>query len=177
MLLWVWLFFTVALRMMKNLWCLMGKIFWNMFHILILMGSCTTSLTYKPFKGLEQLDESQIQNIRFPFQENKPCFIKNHCIFSKWIYSSDRTWPGNWRGKIQVEKDMSNGILLPKLFWPIVRINCSSDWKKLLKFEAEGTEFVKILRSLEQFIQTVLGQNNCWWQNSHPPNEFLFNKW
>ena len=51
-----------------------------------------------------------------------------------------------------------NGILLPKLFRPTVRKNCSSD----LKFEAEGREFAKILRSLEQFIQTVKGQNNFW---------------
>ena len=34
--------------------------------------------------------------------------------------------------------------------------------KKLLKFEAEGQEFAKFLRSLEQFIQTVKGQNNFW---------------
>ena len=33
---------------------------------------------------------------------------------------------------------------------------CSSDQEKLLKFEAE------CLRSLEQFIQTVKGQNNFW---------------
>ena len=32
--------------------------------------------------------------------------------------------------------------------------NCSSDREKLLKFEAGGREFAKILRSLEQFIQT-----------------------
>ena len=31
-----------------------------------------------------------------------------------------------------------NGILLPKLFWPTVRKNCSSDQEKLLKFETEG---------------------------------------
>ena len=55
-----------------------------------------------------------------------------------------------------------NGILLPKLFWPTVRKNCSSDQEKLLKFEAEGWEFAKFLRSLEQFIQTVKGQNNFW---------------
>ena len=36
-----------------------------------------------------------------------------------------------------------NGILLPKLFWPTVRKNYSSDRKKLLKFEAEGQEFAK----------------------------------
>ena len=39
---------------------------------------------------------------------------------------------------------------------------CSSDRKKLLKFDAEGREFAKFLRSLEQFIQTVKGQNNFW---------------
>ena len=39
--------------------------------------------------------------------------------------------------------------------------NCS-DQKKLLKFEAEGREFAKVLISLEQFIQIVKGQNNFW---------------
>ena len=39
-----------------------------------------------------------------------------------------------------------------------MRKNCSSDREKLLKFEAEGREFAKILRSLEQFIQVVKGQ-------------------
>ena len=43
-----------------------------------------------------------------------------------------------------------------------VRKNCSSDQEKLLKFEAESREFSKFLRSLEQFIQTVKGQNNFW---------------
>ena len=33
-------------------------------------------------------------------------------------------------------------------------------WGKKSKFEAEGQEFAKILRSLEQFIQTVKGQNH-----------------
>ena len=54
------------------------------------------------------------------------------------------------------------GILLPKLFSPTVRKNCSSDPKKLLKLEAEGREFAKFLRSLKQFIQKVKGQNNFW---------------
>ena len=40
--------------------------------------------------------------------------------------------------------------------------NCSSDWEKLLNLEAEGREFERILRSLEQFIQTVKVQNNFW---------------
>ena len=41
-----------------------------------------------------------------------------------------------------------NGILSPKLFWPSVRKNCSSDREKPLTFEAEGQQFAKILRSL-----------------------------
>ena len=40
--------------------------------------------------------------------------------------------------------------------------NCYSDREKVLKFEADGQEFAKFLRSLEQFIQTAKGQNNFW---------------
>ena len=58
--------------------------------------------------------------------------------------------------------ECENGILLPKFFWPTVRKKNSSDQEKLWKFKAEGREFAKILRSLEQFIQTVKGQNNFW---------------
>ena len=43
-----------------------------------------------------------------------------------------------------------------------MRKNCSSEQEKLLKFETEGREFAKNLRSLEQFIRTVKGQNNVW---------------
>ena len=46
-----------------------------------------------------------------------------------------------------------------------MRKNCSIE---LLKFEAEGREFSKILRLLEQFIQAVKGQQNafltCSWR-------------
>ena len=63
-------------------------------------------------------------------------------------------------GMAQYFNSVKNDILLPKLFWPTARKKCSSDQEKLLKFEAEGWEFAKILRSLEQFIQT--GQNNLW---------------
>ena len=41
-----------------------------------------------------------------------------------------------------------------------MRKKCSSDQEKLLKYEVEGREFAKILRSLEQFIGTVKGQYN-----------------
>ena len=69
----------------------------------------------------------------------------------KWIF---RSWP---------DHDLSSfGILLPKLFWPTVRNNWSRSREKLLKFEAEGPESAKFLRSLEQFIQTVKVHNNFW---------------
>ena len=35
-----------------------------------------------------------------------------------------------------------------------MRKKCSSDRENFFKFETEGREFAKILRSLEQFIQT-----------------------
>ena len=47
-----------------------------------------------------------------------------------------------------------------------MRKKCSSDQEKNLKFKAEGREFAIFLRSLEQFIQTVKGQNNFWLQNA-----------
>ena len=48
-----------------------------------------------------------------------------------------------------------NGILLPKLFWPTVRKNCSSNLEKLLKFEAE------LLGSLfkQSKVRTIFGNN------------------
>ena len=47
-----------------------------------------------------------------------------------------------------------------------MRRNFSCDREKKMKFEAEGREFAKNLRSLEQFIQTVKGQNNFWQQKA-----------
>ena len=49
-------------------------------------------------------------------------YIKQHCKNSKHEH---------WT-------QFSIVILLPKLFWPTVRKNCSSDQEKILKFEAEG---------------------------------------
>ena len=43
-----------------------------------------------------------------------------------------------------------------------MRKKCSNDGEKPLKLEAEGQEFAKFFRSLEQFIQTMKGQNNFW---------------
>ena len=40
--------------------------------------------------------------------------------------------------------------------------NCSSVREKNLKFKAEGREYAKQLRSLEQFIQTVKVWKDFW---------------
>ena len=37
---------------------------------------------------------------------------------------------------VSIQSKLTNSSLLPKLLWPSVRKNCSSDGKKLLKFEA-----------------------------------------
>ena len=56
-------------------------------------------------------------------------------------------------------RKVRNGILLPKLFWPTVRKNCSSDREKLLKFEAESREFSKFLNNLfkQWKVRTIFG--------------------
>ena len=41
-----------------------------------------------------------------------------------------------------------------------MRKKCSSGQEKLLKMETEGQVFAKFLKSPEQFIQTVKGQDN-----------------
>ena len=54
-----------------------------------------------------------------------------------------------------------NGILFKIVLTYCEKIVVVSD-KKLLKFDAEGREFAKVLRSLKQFVRTVKGQNNVW---------------
>ena len=53
-----------------------------------------------------------------------------------------------------------NGILLPKLFWPTVRKNCSSDQEKLLDSRLKAKNLQKKIWAfyLEPFIQTVKWQ-------------------
>ena len=50
---------------------------------------------------------------------------------------------------------MKNWYFVTKIVLSYCEKNCSSDREKLLTFEAEGREFEKTLRSLEQFVQTM----------------------
>ena len=76
---------------------------------------------------------------------------------------------------ISIDLALGNVFFVTKIVLTYCKKNCSNDREKLLKFEAEGQEFAKILRSLEQFIQTVKavkGQKNFW-----EPNAFLTCSW
>ena len=118
------------------------------------------------FKNKIQINKSFICWIDYKRQKNLDIlftdlgkFLKVSLYFLQISKIQSDVWHFTCEKK---EKQRYNGIFLPKLFGPTVRKNCSSDREKLLKFEAEGREFEKILRSLEQFIQTVKGQNNLW---------------
>ena len=73
-----------------------------------------------------------------------------------------KTWQDNKKIRAYGAAHRLNVILLPKFFWPTERKNWACDREKLLKYETEGQEFAKFLGSLQQFIQTVKGQNNFW---------------
>jgi len=88
-----------------------------------------------------------------------PYFFRQNIQFT--AYNNDVKFAHNLFCSLDISQKYID-ILLPKLFWTTVRKNCSSDRGKLLKFKAEGREFAKFLRSLEQFIQNVKGQNNFW---------------
>ena len=62
---------------------------------------------------------------------------------------------------IQIVKQMKWNFFI-QIVLTYCEKKCSSDRENFLKFEAEGREFAKFLRSLEQFIQTLKGQNNFW---------------
>jgi hypothetical protein len=91
-------------------------------------------------------------------------FLISAHLYLVWKTAKKKECQAEFFQKLNYGKkyDPKTDLLLPKLFRPTVRKNCSSDRGKLLKFEAEGREFANFLRSLERFIQTVKGQNNFW---------------
>ena len=95
------------------------------------------------------------------FEEDQFGISVIYCLF-KATWMTQRRQRNRHAMLAELTGREENGILLPKLFWPTVKKKCSSDREKHFKFEAEGREFVKFLRSLEKLIQTVKGQNNFW---------------
>ena len=74
-------------------------------------------------------------------------YKKSHTQKNTWR-STALHFPSTFFARVKA----SIGILLPKLFWPIVRKNCPSDQEKLLRFEAEGREIAKKMRSQYYYL-------------------------
>ena len=55
-----------------------------------------------------------------------------------------------------------------------MRKNCSSDQQKLFKFKAEGQEFEKNLRSLEQFLVTKSNRVSQRFKTKIPKNNICY---
>ena len=68
----------------------------------------------------------------------------------------------NKTNSLSSSKEQQKWYFVTKVVLAYCEKKCSTDQEKLLKYEAEGREFARFLRSLEQFIQTVKGQNNFW---------------
>ena len=95
-------------------------------------------------------------------------------IQGNFFLSSNESESFWWRFRTEIEVDKSNSSCIFFQFRQIVVI-WKQKWyfvtkivpviEKLLKFEAEGREFAKLLRLLEQFISTVKCQNKFWKQN------------
>ena len=111
----------------------------------------------------------QLKRISQTETQRESKMLKSWPLSVQSIFSFPSLWFSQWFYKVDWDcwKLFSvtiNGILLPKLFWPTVRKNCSSDWEKILIFEAEGREFAKkfeITRTIysnsersEQFLLT-----------------------
>ena len=108
-------------------------------------------------------------------RNNRQANTMNHAFWlaccSWWVH--DEQWMIKWNLKQSMEKifllwlkylckSRQIWYFVTKIVLTYCEKNCSSNREKLLKFEAEGREFAKILRSLEQFIQIVKVQNNFW---------------
>ena len=107
---------------------------------------------------------SYCQKQQIHYQEDCAQFMQ---ITWKWgmffFYIGDLCWRGAFKEVHGIKHFLCTlWYFVTKVVLTYCEKNCSSDREKLLKFEAESWVFSKILRSLEQFIQTVKGQNKFW---------------
>ena len=120
------------------------------FGITIKAHSTWQNLTFEPFSLLPQSLQKIISImllhfalfviLQFIYLLQSLFFKKYQNNLKSYEESRATTWNYGW-----------NGILLPKLFWPTVRKNCSSDWEKLLEItrttysNSERSELFKIV--------------------------------
>ena len=125
--------------------------FWNSTTELKLVNMEQCELEFPQIGGCILWSSSRHVFTNFP-NTNLRIFSTKYVVFvlifsnpqnwEKWYFSQLVFWPLNglfwpllnifWQSKHY--QYYANGIFLPKLFWPIVRKNCSSDWENLLKF-------------------------------------------
>ena len=86
-------------------------------------------------------------------------FVASHSNQNRGRQTNLRFLVPKSKSEIQIQKYIKWDFVT-KLVLTYWEKNCSSDWEKHLKFEPKSREFAKFLKSLEQFIQTVKGQNN-----------------
>ena len=60
-------------------------------------------------------------------------------------------WRKCGKSEPELQNNIKNGILLPKLFWPTVRKSCSSDWDFFFQIQDQRPRIRQILRSKELF--------------------------
>ena len=87
-------------------------------------------------------------------QNNRPAFLQ-----AVNVKSQLRWRPTPHSQFILINLGIKKWYFATKIVLTYCEKNCSSDQKN---FSAFSLEFAKFLRSLEQFIQTVKGQNNSW---------------
>ena len=91
------------------------------------------------------------KNINQNSFSNFSCMFLNPNIFSILHYDCS-----NLLDLRNLQEQVKKAFYYQKLFWPFT---APFDREKLLKIESEGQEFVKFLRSLEQFFLTLAQTN------------------
>ena len=127
--------------------CLLPK---ELQNILLKEIITMNSNMYSPPNANVQLSLPTIKLIKYAFG------IKRLKIPKIWQHFP--TKPGSFGNLFWLLK--RRNVLVPKLFWPTVRKNCSGDREKLLKFEAEGREFaIYHLKNMfeQKNVSTIFG--------------------
>ena len=91
-----------------------------------------------------QLIKKNFWNWRLEAKNLQNVWDHNNNLFKQWRFLTS-----NRLEQFELVLEKNIGILLPKLFWPTVRKNCSSDLKN---FANSASNFKNFSRSLHQFF-------------------------
>ena len=96
------------------------------------------------------------------------CSRVGHYLFKASFHFRVCDSPNDFTRSIEIVENFFsvtiNGILLPKLFWPTVRKNCSSDWEKKIRgWRSRICKFLEIAWTI--------------YSNSERSEQFLVTEW